>query len=124
MERILYFMTRKGLINTGILSVSPDQYLLPKEYHNVSCCNNPYVISAIKLHGTCKFFLVLDFCSLSIIATIYVKITSKSKHIACFSRGSHLPSMAMETTDMGLFPARFLFPLKSMEFSSMDSCFL
>ncbi|NXA81099.1 KDM1B demethylase, partial [Thryothorus ludovicianus] len=36
MERILYFMTRKGLINTGILSVSPDQYLLPKEYHNKS----------------------------------------------------------------------------------------
>uniref|UniRef100_A0A8C9L5Y7 Lysine demethylase 1B n=1 Tax=Pavo cristatus TaxID=9049 RepID=A0A8C9L5Y7_PAVCR len=35
MERILYFMTRKGLINTGILSVSTDQYLLPKEYHNV-----------------------------------------------------------------------------------------
>uniref|UniRef100_A0A8C9ETN3 Lysine demethylase 1B n=1 Tax=Pavo cristatus TaxID=9049 RepID=A0A8C9ETN3_PAVCR len=41
MERILYFMTRKGLINTGILSVSTDQYLLPKEYHNVSSCNNP-----------------------------------------------------------------------------------
>uniref|UniRef100_G1MUN3 [histone-H3]-N(6),N(6)-dimethyl-L-lysine(4) FAD-dependent demethylase n=1 Tax=Meleagris gallopavo TaxID=9103 RepID=G1MUN3_MELGA len=36
MARILYFMTRKGLINTGILSVSTDQYLLPKEYHNVS----------------------------------------------------------------------------------------
>ncbi|NWQ66414.1 KDM1B demethylase, partial [Neopipo cinnamomea] len=36
MERILYFMTRKGLINTGLLSVSPDQYLLPKEYHNKS----------------------------------------------------------------------------------------
>ncbi|XP_009988322.1 PREDICTED: lysine-specific histone demethylase 1B isoform X2 [Tauraco erythrolophus] len=36
MERILYFMTRKGLINTGILSVNPDQYLLPKEYHNKS----------------------------------------------------------------------------------------
>ncbi|XP_074003048.1 lysine-specific histone demethylase 2 isoform X3 [Numenius arquata] len=36
MERILYFMTRKGLINTGILSVSPDQCLLPKEYHNKS----------------------------------------------------------------------------------------
>uniref|UniRef100_A0A803VAC9 Lysine demethylase 1B n=1 Tax=Ficedula albicollis TaxID=59894 RepID=A0A803VAC9_FICAL len=36
MERILYFMTRKGLINTGILSVTPDQYLLPKEYHNKS----------------------------------------------------------------------------------------
>lgn len=57
MERILYFMTRKGLINTGILSVSPDQYLLPKEYHNVSCCSNPYVISAIKLHG------IFFFCS-------------------------------------------------------------
>ncbi|XP_010179934.1 PREDICTED: lysine-specific histone demethylase 1B isoform X2 [Mesitornis unicolor] len=36
MERILNFMTRKGLINTGILSVSPDHYLLPKEYHNKS----------------------------------------------------------------------------------------
>nr|XP_009937713.1 PREDICTED: lysine-specific histone demethylase 1B isoform X2 [Opisthocomus hoazin] len=36
MERILHFMTRKGLINTGILSVSPDQYLLPKEYHSKS----------------------------------------------------------------------------------------
>ncbi|KAM9165047.1 lysine-specific histone demethylase 2 isoform 2-T2 [Pangshura tecta] len=36
MERILYFMSRKGLINTGILSVSPDQHLLPKEYHNKS----------------------------------------------------------------------------------------
>ncbi|XP_054237763.1 lysine-specific histone demethylase 2 isoform X2 [Indicator indicator] len=35
-ERILYFMSRKGLINTGILSVSPDHYLLPKEYHNKS----------------------------------------------------------------------------------------
>ncbi|XP_018123299.1 lysine-specific histone demethylase 1B isoform X3 [Xenopus laevis] len=35
MERILYFMTRKGLVNTGVLSVSPGQYLLPKEYHNV-----------------------------------------------------------------------------------------
>ncbi|OCT76488.1 lysine-specific histone demethylase 1B isoform X2 [Xenopus laevis] len=36
MERILYFMTRKGLVNTGVLSVSPGQYLLPKEYHNKS----------------------------------------------------------------------------------------
>uniref|UniRef100_A0A8C3RR36 Lysine demethylase 1B n=1 Tax=Chelydra serpentina TaxID=8475 RepID=A0A8C3RR36_CHESE len=36
MEKILYFMARKGLINTGILSVSPDQHLLPKEYHNKS----------------------------------------------------------------------------------------
>uniref|UniRef100_A0A8C0G6A9 Lysine demethylase 1B n=1 Tax=Chelonoidis abingdonii TaxID=106734 RepID=A0A8C0G6A9_CHEAB len=36
MERILYFMARKGLINTGILSVSSDQHLLPKEYHNKS----------------------------------------------------------------------------------------
>ncbi|KAG8442358.1 hypothetical protein GDO86_011233 [Hymenochirus boettgeri] len=35
-ERILYFMTRKGLVNTGVLSVSPGQYLLPKEYHNKS----------------------------------------------------------------------------------------
>ncbi|NWS40863.1 KDM1B demethylase, partial [Probosciger aterrimus] len=59
MERILYFMTRKGLINTGILSVSPDQYLLPKEYHNVSCRSYPYIISAIKLHGTCHNLLVI-----------------------------------------------------------------
>ncbi|KAM3928456.1 lysine-specific histone demethylase 2 isoform 2-T2 [Leptodactylus fuscus] len=36
MERILYFMTRKGLVNTGVLSVSPGQYLLPKEYHSKS----------------------------------------------------------------------------------------
>ncbi|XP_045151689.1 lysine-specific histone demethylase 1B [Echinops telfairi] len=35
-ERVLYFMTRKGLINTGVLSVSPDQHLLPKDYHNKS----------------------------------------------------------------------------------------
>uniref|UniRef100_A0A8D0GRL1 Flavin-containing amine oxidase domain-containing protein 1 n=1 Tax=Sphenodon punctatus TaxID=8508 RepID=A0A8D0GRL1_SPHPU len=35
-EKILYFMTRKGLINTGILSVNPDHPLLPKEYHNKS----------------------------------------------------------------------------------------
>ncbi|XP_051826591.1 lysine-specific histone demethylase 2 isoform X3 [Antechinus flavipes] len=35
-ERILYFMTRKGLINTGVLSVSPDRHLLPKDYHNKS----------------------------------------------------------------------------------------
>ncbi|XP_060100139.1 lysine-specific histone demethylase 2 [Heteronotia binoei] len=35
-ERILQFMTRKGLINTGILSVNPDQPLLPKDYHNKS----------------------------------------------------------------------------------------
>ncbi|KAJ6664513.1 hypothetical protein lerEdw1_007170 [Lerista edwardsae] len=34
-ERILHFMTRKGLINTGILSVNPDQPLLPKDYHSV-----------------------------------------------------------------------------------------
>uniref|UniRef100_A0A2K6UD02 Lysine demethylase 1B n=1 Tax=Saimiri boliviensis boliviensis TaxID=39432 RepID=A0A2K6UD02_SAIBB len=33
-ERILYFMTRKGLINTGVLNVGADQYLLPKDYHN------------------------------------------------------------------------------------------
>ncbi|XP_064219092.1 lysine-specific histone demethylase 2 isoform X3 [Aotus nancymaae] len=33
-ERILYFMTRKGLINTGVLNVGTDQYLLPKDYHN------------------------------------------------------------------------------------------
>ncbi|KAM5158411.1 lysine-specific histone demethylase 2 [Mantella aurantiaca] len=36
MERILYFMTRKGLVNTGVLTVAPGQYLLPKEYHNKS----------------------------------------------------------------------------------------
>lgn len=35
-ERILYFMIRKGLVNTGVLSVAPGQYLLPKEYHNKS----------------------------------------------------------------------------------------
>uniref|UniRef100_A0A670IFF3 L-amino-acid oxidase n=1 Tax=Podarcis muralis TaxID=64176 RepID=A0A670IFF3_PODMU len=35
-ERILHFMTRKGLINTGVLSVNPDQPLLPKDYHNKS----------------------------------------------------------------------------------------
>ncbi|XP_053571814.1 lysine-specific histone demethylase 2 [Bombina bombina] len=32
MERILYFMTRKGLVNTGVLSVSAGQHLLPTEY--------------------------------------------------------------------------------------------
>ncbi|XP_073534930.1 lysine-specific histone demethylase 2 isoform X1 [Phyllobates terribilis] len=36
MERILYFITRKGLVNTGVLSVSPGEYLLPKEYHSKS----------------------------------------------------------------------------------------
>ncbi|XP_070261768.1 lysine-specific histone demethylase 2 isoform X8 [Myotis yumanensis] len=35
-ERILYFMTRKGLINTGVLSVGTDQRLLPKDYHSKS----------------------------------------------------------------------------------------
>eukprot|EP00069_Balaena_mysticetus_P014047 bmy_08415T0 len=35
-ERILYFMTRKGLINTGVLTVGTDQHLLPKDYHNKS----------------------------------------------------------------------------------------
>ncbi|KAH0617900.1 hypothetical protein JD844_016619 [Phrynosoma platyrhinos] len=35
-ERILHFMTRKGLINTGVLAVSPDQPLLPKDYRNKS----------------------------------------------------------------------------------------
>ncbi|KAG8571873.1 hypothetical protein GDO81_011814 [Engystomops pustulosus] len=35
-ERILYFITRKGLVNTGVLSVSPGQCLLPKEYHSKS----------------------------------------------------------------------------------------
>ncbi|XP_046875001.1 lysine-specific histone demethylase 1B isoform X1 [Hypomesus transpacificus] len=32
MDRVLHFMTRKGLINTGVLSVQ--QALLPKRYHN------------------------------------------------------------------------------------------
>ncbi|XP_075441726.1 lysine-specific histone demethylase 2 isoform X2 [Ascaphus truei] len=36
MERILYFMTRKGLVNTGVLSVYGGQHLLPMEYHNKS----------------------------------------------------------------------------------------
>ncbi|XP_031215428.1 lysine-specific histone demethylase 1B isoform X1 [Mastomys coucha] len=35
-ERILYFMTRKGLINTGVLTVGAGQHLLPKHYHNKS----------------------------------------------------------------------------------------
>nr|XP_060630866.1 lysine-specific histone demethylase 2 isoform X2 [Anolis sagrei ordinatus] len=35
-ERILHFMTRKGLINTGVLAVNRDQPLLPKDYHNKS----------------------------------------------------------------------------------------
>nr|KAF6382339.1 lysine demethylase 1B [Pipistrellus kuhlii] len=35
-ERILYFMTRKGLINTGVLSIGTDQRLLPKDYHSKS----------------------------------------------------------------------------------------
>ncbi|XP_034285126.1 lysine-specific histone demethylase 2 isoform X2 [Pantherophis guttatus] len=35
-ERILHFMTRKGLINTGVLSVNRAQALLPKDYHNKS----------------------------------------------------------------------------------------
>ncbi|KAM4689513.1 lysine-specific histone demethylase 2 isoform 1-T2 [Discoglossus pictus] len=36
MERILFFMTRKGLVNTGVLSLSLGQALLPMEYHNKS----------------------------------------------------------------------------------------
>ncbi|XP_078395405.1 lysine-specific histone demethylase 2 isoform X6 [Cetorhinus maximus] len=32
-EKILYFMTRKGLVNTGILAVNPDHPLLPSYYH-------------------------------------------------------------------------------------------
>ncbi|XP_075069226.1 lysine-specific histone demethylase 2 [Mixophyes fleayi] len=36
LERILYFMIRKGLVNTGVLSVSPGQYLLPNDYHSKS----------------------------------------------------------------------------------------
>ncbi|XP_052012901.1 lysine-specific histone demethylase 2 [Apodemus sylvaticus] len=35
-ERILYFMTRKGLINTGVLTVGAGEHLLPKHYHNKS----------------------------------------------------------------------------------------
>nr|XP_044992335.1 lysine-specific histone demethylase 1B isoform X2 [Jaculus jaculus] len=35
-ERILFFMTRKGLINTGVLTVGAGQYLLPKDYHSVT----------------------------------------------------------------------------------------
>nr|XP_044992336.1 lysine-specific histone demethylase 1B isoform X3 [Jaculus jaculus] len=35
-ERILFFMTRKGLINTGVLTVGAGQYLLPKDYHSKS----------------------------------------------------------------------------------------
>ena len=100
MERILYFMTRKGLINTGILSVSTDQYLLPKEYHNVSSCNNPCVISTIKWHG-------LFFCSLSLTPISCVGITCKSKHI---SYGPHPPLVLTETAEMGVLPARFVFP--------------
>lgn len=34
-------MTRKGLINTGVLSISADQHLLPKDYHNVG--NTPTI---------------------------------------------------------------------------------
>jgi len=111
-------MTRKGLINTGILSVSPDQYLLPKEYHSVSCCNNPYVISAIKLHGM-SYFFVLDFLLITVIPTIYVKITSKSKHIACFSRFSFAFNGYLNYK-CGTLPSNVLFPLKSVEFSPMD----
>ncbi|XP_043921209.1 lysine-specific histone demethylase 1B [Protopterus annectens] len=32
MERILYFMTRKGLVNTGVLCIDPDGPLLPKDH--------------------------------------------------------------------------------------------
>ncbi|XP_072416997.1 lysine-specific histone demethylase 2 isoform X4 [Chiloscyllium punctatum] len=32
-EKILYFVTRKGLVNTGILAVNPDHPLLPSYYH-------------------------------------------------------------------------------------------
>uniref|UniRef100_A0A6P8Q5F9 [histone-H3]-N(6),N(6)-dimethyl-L-lysine(4) FAD-dependent demethylase n=1 Tax=Geotrypetes seraphini TaxID=260995 RepID=A0A6P8Q5F9_GEOSA len=35
-EKILHFMTRKGLVNTGILSARSGQHFLPKEYHNKS----------------------------------------------------------------------------------------
>ncbi|KAJ1200991.1 hypothetical protein NDU88_004809 [Pleurodeles waltl] len=33
LDKILHFMTRKGLVNTGILSISPGEHLLPKDYH-------------------------------------------------------------------------------------------
>ncbi|XP_029446598.1 lysine-specific histone demethylase 1B [Rhinatrema bivittatum] len=36
MEKILCFMTRKGLVNTGVLSIRSGQHFLPKEYHNKS----------------------------------------------------------------------------------------
>uniref|UniRef100_A0A4W3HST3 Lysine demethylase 1B n=1 Tax=Callorhinchus milii TaxID=7868 RepID=A0A4W3HST3_CALMI len=36
MEKILHFVTRKGLINTGILAVNCDQPLLPTYYHKKS----------------------------------------------------------------------------------------
>ncbi|XP_020365503.2 lysine-specific histone demethylase 1B isoform X2 [Rhincodon typus] len=32
-EKILYFVTRKGLVNTGVLAVNPDHPLLPNYYH-------------------------------------------------------------------------------------------
>ncbi|XP_048407671.1 lysine-specific histone demethylase 2 isoform X4 [Stegostoma tigrinum] len=32
-EKILYFVTRKGLVNTGVLAVNPDHPLLPSYYH-------------------------------------------------------------------------------------------
>ncbi|XP_032869646.1 lysine-specific histone demethylase 1B isoform X3 [Amblyraja radiata] len=32
-EKILYFVTRKGLVNTGVLTVNPDCPLLPSCYH-------------------------------------------------------------------------------------------
>ncbi|XP_072366351.1 lysine-specific histone demethylase 2 [Scyliorhinus torazame] len=32
-EKILFFVTRKGLVNTGVLAVNPDHPLLPSYYH-------------------------------------------------------------------------------------------
>uniref|UniRef100_A0A8C0QYL0 Lysine demethylase 1B n=1 Tax=Canis lupus dingo TaxID=286419 RepID=A0A8C0QYL0_CANLU len=51
-ERILYFMTRKGLINTGVLSVGTDQYLLPKDYHNVGACCSSGNATAITINAS------------------------------------------------------------------------
>lgn len=100
MERILYFMTRKGLINTGILSVSPDQYLLPKEYHNVSSCKNPCVINAIKVHGILFFFFLFLFPHyLSFKSELHLK--ANILHVFHMVL-PHLPSMLTEITDTGV----------------------
>ena len=55
MDRVLLFMTRKGLINTGVLSVK--QPLLPERYHNVSVSNFlPSTLSSYVLQ------LIHNFC--------------------------------------------------------------